>query len=1159
MNWKKVGLYQLSRIKLLVILMLLILPVATAFAETNAEKNANLEPVINLQGTRQTRDAALLAKPTANGNVKYIRMAIHDGNLVTGGLTNSGLLAYHYVSGCPFISWPKGVKQAQYIHGAVFFVAAEVTNVRGDTIHIVSDNFRRGGAENALDYSHMYAFMPLGKYFNLDQPEAIDIPEVYGLSEDVGIDGIPETRDEGEGDGKLQPEEDFNLNGELDLSLQNTVGWFAISHRKETWPRYWPAGSYPGDTRSEGQDQPDIRAGRWNGEYGAYIRADQESYYVMDDRENDEFSYYPFDDTRPFPNGRRGLGMKVEVRNYQWSARLAEDIWISIFDITNQGKDLTKCVVGMYVDPDLGGSLENDDAAFDKLEDITYAWNQNFISSQGIPMGYFGFAFLESPGLGENSIDDDQDGMVDESQSNEIDDDRDWQSWEDSNGNGLWDTEDVNFNKILDAGEDLNGNGRLDWEPLFDDLGSDGLGPDFDEYTGPDPDGTEANGRPDNGEPNYNFTDNDESDQVGLTSWYLRDCDNTMADDERYWITEIQPGGFKIRPGYERDIAWTYGSGFVQFANHEKTHRYAIALLFGNDEADIRRNKKTMQVIYDNDYNFTKPPRKPRISAIGGNHKVYLSWDNRAEYSNDPIYGQDFEAYYIYKSTEPSFGQIKTITDGFGNPVLFKPLAIYDVINGLTGIHPVRLGSELGAEFDIGISYNMGTDSGLKHFYIDTTVTNGRTYYYAVVSVDRGYMPEFFPKLTDREGLATISPTECSAVIQTDLLGRAISTDVNTIIITPSEEPAGWVQPALDEKGIVQVSGNGTGNIQVQIYNPLRVKDQHRYSVRFADDGQFELLHPDFTGATTTMTVYSSTNGDGLALKSLNVNENANLLNEFIFDGLSLRFTNDTTQVDSVFWTKGNSALKIMDLTAALNGIPVARDYEIRVLTFGADTSVNSNQITNFQVWDVTNPSDAYQVKYRWTDSKTATAATKGYLQNGARIILVNDPVARKQLWKWDMVYLANANPAQMTQPEAGDVLKIITSKAFDRNDVFEFGIRGNAIETKKAVADLNSIYTVPDPYIAVSALERKVINTDEGRGDRRIDFVNLPRKCTITIFTASGRLVRQLEHVADDEYSRESWDLRTKDGLEITHGIYFWVVDAPDIGTKTGKLAVIK
>ena len=105
----------------------------------------------------------------------------------------------------------------------------------------------------------------------------------------------------------------------------------------------------------------------------------------------------------------------------------------------------------------------------------------------------------------------------------------------------------------------------------------------------------------------------------------------------------------------------------------------------------------------------------------------------------------------------------------------------------------------------------------------------------------------------------------------------------------------------------------------------------------------------------------------------------------------------------------------------------------------------------------------------------------------------------------------------------------------------------------------MDNIYVVPDPYVSVNLLERKVINQEEGRGDRRIDFVNLPRDCKIFIFTASGKLVRQLDHFTTENISRESWDLRTKDGLEISHGIYFYVVEAPKYGIKRGRFAVIK
>jgi len=822
-------------------------------------------------------------------------------------------------------------------------------------------------------------------------------------------------------------------------------------------------------------------------------------------------------------------------------------------------------VVGMYVDPDMGGSLSGDDASFDRDVDITYAWNRNFIADNGLPMGYFGYAFLESPGLPYNGIDDDGDEMVDESQNNGKDDDGDWVSWEDLNGNGIWDNEDSNYNSELDPGEDLNNNGTLDIESLNDDLGSDGLGPEFEDYTGPDPDGTEANGFADNGEPNFEFTDNDESDQIGLTSWYLRDVDDTMADDDAYWRIEIKPDVFTIRAGYARDIAWSYGSGFVRFAYDslhqvdERTHRYAISLLFGNDISDILRNKKTMQVIYDNDYNFTKPPRKPLVTATAGNRRVYLEWDKRAESSKDPIYGRDFEAYYIYKSTEPAFGDIKTITDGYGNPLLFKSLAIFDLDNGLKGIHPVRIGSELGAEFDIGVSYDMGTDSGLKHFYVDTTVTNGRTYYYAIVSVDRGYHPDFYPELTDREGLAISSPTECGANIQTDPLGRPISADQNIAIVIPTEEPAGWVAPKLSETGISHVSGTGTGTVEVTIVNPLQIKPNHTYRLQFSDDGEFQELDSLlYLGNTKRMTLASGTNGDGVVLASLEYPIKQELLDEFIFEGILIKPYNDTTDTDTSFWVSGSS---VLSAKANLSSIatPVPRDYEIRVMEFGADTSINGSKPTNFQIWDVTDSENKFSLSFRYTDGKSMPDSLKGWLKVGDRIIAVNNPVRKKQLWRFDMVFDENSDSTRRTVPQNGDVLSILTKKAFDRNDVFEFTMEGNDINITKAKNDLDKIYTVPDPYVAVSTLERKVINQAEGRGDRRIDFVNLPQECDITIFTASGKLVRKIEHRASSDMSRASWDLRTKDGLEITHGIYFYVVEAAGIGEKLGKFAVIK
>ena len=1095
-----------------------------------------------------------------DGLVKYRKIAMHDGNLVTGPIVNSGLISYSGIGDDLRMGWPKGTMRADYIWGSYFYVAGEVVDANGDTIHIVSDNFRFN--EVSPDQSHEYATRPLPKYFNLDIPGSLETPLVYGISEDVGKDGFPNTGDEGEGDGELLPIEDFNGNGQLDLQMENTVGWFAISNRKETWPEYWPAGSYPGDTRPDSAEYPGERAGWWNGEYGTYTRADQESYYVMVDRENDEFPYYPFlGDTASWPAGRRGLGLTTEARAYQWNSRLAEDILISIFEISlDEGaKDIDKNVVGMYIDPDLGGSFTNDDASFDALDDITYSWNKTFLSDQGLPLGYFGFAFLESPGLAFDGIDNDQDGLTDESQSDNIDNDGDWRIWEDLNGNGIPDNEDVNYNGVLDTGEDLNGNSRLDAEPLLDDLGSDGLGPDFFEYTGPDANGTEANGVPDLGEPNFEFTDNDESDQVGLTSFYLvsTQAPQGMNNDEFFWDSMVSPGTFATVPGYQSDISFAYGSGYISLNSAERKHRYAIALVFGNDFEDIFRNKRTMQVIYDNDYNFSKPPVQPTLTALGDDNKVYLSWDTRSERSKDPIYGEDFEAYYVYKSTEPAFNEIKTITDAFGNPFLFKPMAIFDLDNGLQGLHPINIGSEIGPGSNLGVTYNMGTDSGLEHKYVDTDVTNGRTYYYAIGAVDHGYHPDFYPDISPLEQLSPISPTECAVNIQTDPLGRPISFDPNTAAVIPSERSSNWVRPQLSEEGFEHISGNGTGNIFIDFYSPLEIQTGFKYRVEFDDDAiyePFDALH--YTGLQNKIILSSISEGKTLLTVDNPINLDSD--EKYINDGFRLILRNDTTQIDTLRskWTIGSSPLKFFDLSIGSGGKFVGRDYEIRIIGPNADTSI-TNRIVNFQIWDVTDEGDHFKCKFFFIDQSDLNI-----LDNLDRITVYNNYASnanRVKLWDFQFKYPDNIDSTLKVPPQNGDIFKIFTKKTFDRHDVIEFTIIGNEINNLASKEVLNDIYTVPDPYIAVSTLERRVINEEEGRGDRRIDFVNLPQKCTISIYTVSGKLVRELDHFATEKNKRKSWDLRTKEGLEIAHGIYFYVVDAPGIGTKTGKFAVIK
>ncbi len=76
-------------------------------------------------------------------------------------------------------------------------------------------------------------------------------------------------------------------------------------------------------------------------------------------------------------------------------------------------------------------------------------------------------------------------------------------------------------------------------------------------------------------------------------------------------------------------------------------------------------------------------------------------------------------------------------------------------------------------------------------------------------------------------------------------------------------------------------------------------------------------------------------------------------------------------------------------------------------------------------------------------------------------------------------------------------------------------------------------------------------------RGDRELQFRNLPPKCTIRIYTITGELVDTIEK--DDLTSMASWDLLSSEGMRIAYGVYIYHVDIPGVGEKIGRFGVIK
>ncbi len=1222
---------------------------------------------------RMMKSGQIQAGPLSFRN--FVRGGVGTGNLIQVPYVTNLNVSAGYWGGTVspnFITWPRG-SGVEYGHTMGLMVAGEVVNDNNETIRIISDSYNRSGGDQHPSGSHKYFFNAVPGYYNMRGDPGTtnrlnDNASDRALLQQTGryfVGGLNEDRN---GNGALDPGEDVNGNGVLDSELINFREYPAQSNFPDSWPRFWPPGSYVGDDRppcsfEEGSNcdpGPGLRAGRWNGFYGSFVRADQESYYVADDRDNDEFAYYPFTnpatgepDTRDWANGgRRGLGTEVHVRQYQWASILAEDLFISTFDIYNVSeKEIPQTIVAMIVDYDIAGSTSDNEAYFDTEDDITYQWLKRNLTINGFKVGYGGVGFLESPGIADDGVDNDSDGIIDESQSNGIDDDGDWRPFEDVNVNGVWD----------------------EGEPVHDDVGSDGVGPYDEDYPGPDPDGTEANGIPDLGEPNFEFTDNDEIDQIGLTSMVIRtpsDFDRDLDDDALFWDEYIQPGLF-IVPEETADIIYVYGAGTVETHPGDR-HRFSIAFFAGHDFQDMLRNKRTMQNIYDSDYNFAQPPRTPILTAVPGDRRVTLAWDQNAEGSRDPIYGLDFEMYKVYRSTDPEFNQIKTITDAFGNPLLWEPLETrsgekvqFDLANGLQGAHPVPVG-------DTGVSYDMGTDTGLAYHYIDPTVDNGRTYYYCVVSVDQGYHESFYEQgISPFENLSPISPTESSKIIEVDAFDRPTNVDRNCAVVVPQAPALGYVEPHLAGNGIERASGIASGNLEVEFLIPNEANGKgYEYEFTFYDDNAYTALDSTFLtgGRTTGFVLRNVTTGDTLATlrhpqpRADLFDDNA--LKARTYDGMKFTISNppfpepvrtDWLSNSSAVGERGSGTPRTdVVVTAQGDNTPVPRDYEIRVESAGVDTSNSlgaSGRIpTNFTVWDVTNLNSPRRVPFQLTEAAAPLVpgdTARGALSPGdvmnLRVFGVDFGDYRyyaRSTWRLEIALseeaeqtvsrsrqeaqalydsLATHNVRGMDArpygvevrrvdledfygdiavlydeildslvaipglaavigdlpdpettreslarirrqelPVSGDVFLLETSKPFTRHDVLRFQVDGNRMQEELTEDLLDQIYVVPDPYVAVNSLESRNIQIS-GRGERRIDFRNLPSECTIRVFTVSGRQVKVIHHSASQDRSMYSWNLQSDDGLDVAYGVYIYHVQAPGIGERVGRFSIIK
>ena len=1041
-----------------------------------------------------------------------------DGNLVGTVYYNFGEVADWQNDPTRSGVWPKGTNHT-YVDGVAMIVQAEAHDPSGNTIHPLETNY----------------------YEYIRKDVATGIP--------YGWEPLP------------------GYSGKFSSSP-------AQSNDASTWPSHWP-------------DRTTDWDGYWNGFFGKGVfNADLESYFVYDDNSDREYilknHFYP--DNQDTTRG--GLGMQVHARGFQWSQVLAEDVIFWLYEITNMGTtDYARTLFAQYVDWGIGGhdNSSNNAGSYDKQLGISYAWSTVAFGNPGnwSPVGYAGYAFLESPGISDDNIDNDLDGLTDERRDNDAkvfinspyqdpflrdvqSDTARFRTFYGYSWKPHWDAdENCNWRTYTD----LNGNGKWDpGEPLNDDVGTDGLGPFDAGYPGPDPDGSEGDGKPEQGEPNFGILDKDESDQLGLTGFILSAVHTyDLNNDERNWAAlssapappDQQPPLIGVNLAnhfssymFHMNGRNTYSASTGTVQQTGETERFSMALIFGLDVDDLFRRKRTVQQIYNASYRFAKPPDKPIIKAIAGDGRVTLYWDDRAEKTYDAFYQKyNFEGYKVYRSTEANFLETQIITDAYGKPTFRKPIAQFDLVDGITGLHPVNVN---------GAMFYLGDDSGLQHAFVDSTVQNGQQYYYAVTAYDQGYYT------TNIAGEALgIPPSETSSIIQLDVNGKVIKADINTAVVTPSTPAGGYIIP----KGIgVTGTGPGTGSAGANIIDLDSLPDNHNFKVAFVDSAAFHDNPNPYC-----LVIDQSTRDTVLPMTKLTGSQFVSQ----VMRGFDVVLNNDqyvTINTQKTGWEKGNSNYVVQvgfDSRYAAAYQPrrvnYPADFEIRLTASGQGdlsfpkSSFSGPEPSNVVIKNLTENQDHVQFIFQnLGQDSTFDAGDAIFIVYGdsAGQAATDFPSAHKS---WSVSFLKDTTipAAQQRPPQPGDVFRIVTTKPFRTGESFSFTTAAPRFDPTKAKSDLNNIAVVPNPYVGAASWEPAT--TSVGRGDRLIYFIHLPRQCTIRIYTISGHLVQTLEHNSAFNDGQEPWNLSSRDGMDIAFGIYVFQVDAPGIGTKIDRFAILK
>jgi hypothetical protein len=561
---------------------------------------------------------------------------------------------------------------------------------------------------------------------------------------------------------------------------------------------------------------------------------------------------------------------------------------------------------------------------------------------------------------------------------------------------------------------------------------------------------------------------------------------------------------------------------------------------------------RAAQQAYDNNWIMPEPPIGPNVTAIPGDGRVTLVWDNLSESSKDrffplapalqnPYYvEQDFQGYKVYRSRS-------------GQPGDWQLLAQFDKQDGIkfedtTEVESLR---------------TRATDAGLVYCYIDSSnLRLGFPYYYAVTAFDINYLggdPNQNPPL----------PPD-TLTLESGIIGvRAV----------PRTSPSGYVPPSGDW---LQTAGNQRLHIRIEplgitpyavkpdtyflqflppVYDPLLRQPRYRYLVTNCAG--------DTVQPVTEFPIKLDSRTDTIRTVVT------------VFDSIIVRLeTKDNSVETSYAW------MPLMQITTRLHMDSIPYQFFDRIRLTGSypqdsiaflDDGTNNRGFWAYRgshfrlVWknkgtsrtvEVYDLDNDVEVPYRFMRFRRDADSADGWCFqtiNSAADTLAIGQTLYLSLCGGQVMFRPRSGSPVLQLPDEGDTWYIY-SKPFSPapyNARFRITFSPAAVLAEKKILEVK---VVPNPYLVRNEWERH-------HDFRKLKFINLPPHCNIYIYNLAGDLVKVLRHdetrpdiggVPGQFGGDEDWDLLNEAHQKPAPGTYIFHIEADDGRSQIGKFVLI-